>query len=67
MTPTEAKLRAEFVANLAMEGDYENAHAAEDHLRRDVLAAIANGSEHAQELARIALATTLVAFPRWYA
>ena len=42
------------------------AHAAEDALHQDVLAAIAAGAPNPAELAAAALATTEIKFSRWY-
>lgn len=65
MTPDEAKKRVAYIRDVM--GDYEAAHAAEDDLRAEVLAAIASGSPHAAELARIALETEQMDFPRYCA
>jgi hypothetical protein len=42
------------------------AHSLEDHLRRSILMAIAEGAPSAQELAKIALSTDDFNFYRWY-
>lgn len=48
----------------AIESDYEAAHAMEDVLWRDVLAAIASGEPNPVALAGEALRTTQLRFPR---
>ena len=56
------------VASIAkIGGDPECAHSSEDTLRDDVLEAIAAGAPNAQELAREALKTNDLTFPRWCA
>ena len=65
MTPEEAQERVESIRSIR--GDDEAAHSAEDRFRADVLEAIANGSPHAVELARIALTTGEIDFARWCA
>jgi hypothetical protein len=47
--------------------DYEAAHAREDDLYEDVLRTIAEGAENAQGLARAALKTKKIDFPRYTA
>jgi septum formation topological specificity factor MinE len=47
--------------------DYEVAHHEEDKLREDVLKAIANGSNNAQQLAQLTLKTSEIHFPRYSA
>lgn len=47
--------------------DEEIAHAKEDALHQDVLSAVAAGHPDSVELARIALETTTLEFPRFYA
>lgn len=63
-TVADARRRAREVRRLAAEGDHERAHALEDALHRDALAAIALGHLHAVKLAHAAVETTLVKFPR---
>lgn len=48
------------------EGTDPAAHEAEDDLRRDVLSAIAAGSERPADLAREALRTAELRFSRWF-
>lgn len=50
-----------------MRGDDEMAHMEEKALWEDVLRAIAEGSDCAQDLARLALLTERISFSRWYA
>lgn len=45
--------------------DDESAHASEDELHQDVLAAIADGADNPAALAREALATRGIDFARW--
>ena len=52
---------------VAMAGDPEAAHAAEDALWADVLAAIAGGHSNASLLAKEALKTSAIEFARWCA
>jgi hypothetical protein len=47
--------------------DYEAAHGVEDELWMRVLEAIRDGAENPSELARIALKTGEIDYPRWYA
>jgi hypothetical protein len=49
------------------EDNYEVAHSLEDRLREDILKAIANGVDNAQELAQLALTTSDLDFSRWCA
>lgn len=49
------------------QGDPEMAHSREDDMYRAVLTAIADGALNARELARAALETSTMAFPRWCA
>lgn len=51
----------------SMSGDDEAAHSAEDDLHQEVLAAIADGTEHSAELAKEALKTLDISFARWCA
>ena len=51
----------------AMAGNAEAAHGEEDDFRAAVLAAIAEGTPDAQELAAIALETDDISFERWCA
>ena len=48
-------------------GDDEAAHSREDRLRQEVLEAIAEGSEDAQDLATAVLKTSEIKFTRWCA
>lgn len=68
LTVEDVKRRVEEIRQ--MSGDYEAAHAAEDHLHQEVLGAIAGGARDgrlAQELAGEALKSTLIDFPRYCA
>jgi hypothetical protein len=62
-----------FEVNQLVEGvransnDGERAHSMEDDLREWVLEAIANGAPNAVELAKAALETSAIDFPRWCA
>ena len=47
--------------------DYATAHSEQDELAETVLRAIAAGSPHPQELARIAVEVFEIEFPRHYA
>lgn len=47
--------------------DYEDMHIEEDEMYEDVLRAIAEGDPHSKSLAREALKSKNVKFPRWYA
>jgi hypothetical protein len=47
--------------------DPEMAHGMEDDMFIDVLRAIADGAPDAQELAREAIKSVLLDYPRWYA
>lgn len=51
----------------SMSNDYEAAHAEEDVLYRDVLEAIAAGDRNARALAKEALQTKKIEFPRYCA
>jgi hypothetical protein len=51
----------------SMAKDPECAHAGEDGLHYDVLCAIAHGAENAQALAKEAIKTSEIHFPRWCA
>ena len=56
------------VAQIAdLDCDAESAHGAEDDLHEAVLQAIADGADNAAELAREALETRKIEFPRWCA
>jgi hypothetical protein len=48
-----------------LRGDPEAAHADEDTLWEEVLTAISNGADNAPGLARAALRTKGIDFPRW--
>lgn len=63
MKPKDVRLRVTNIVTLAIK-DYEAAHSAEDTLHQDVLKAIADGSPHAPALAREALRTQEIKFPR---
>lgn len=67
--PARAEWIDERLANLRDVGDSdpEAAHALEDDLWEDVLRAIAAGADEPEKLAREALLTQEVKFPRWYA
>ena len=62
-------VRAEVAHIEAIAGDWDAAHSAEDSLHQSVLAAIANGEhdDSAADLAREALKTGDIAFPRYCA
>lgn len=65
LTPADVRKRVKAIA--AMRHDDEGAHAAEDELHRDVLAAIAAGAAKPEVLAREAMATRNIDFARWCA
>lgn len=65
LTVSEVDERVGDVA--AVSHDSERAHNREDHMRRDVLRAIADGAPDPAALARAALATESIDFERWYA
>jgi hypothetical protein len=66
MTIDQVKAAVEGVRVLAeVEDDDASAHAAEDQLHHQVLAAIAAGSSDASGLATEALRTLQIAFRRW--
>jgi alpha-D-ribose 1-methylphosphonate 5-triphosphate synthase subunit PhnI len=65
MTITQLEKRIERLRKKA--GDSEGAHWEEDQIRKAVLRAISEGSPYARELARLALTTSRIDFPRWYA
>jgi hypothetical protein len=62
MTKNEVKQRVKDIKDNA--DDYESAHSMEDDLYQDVLNAIAEGAEDAVGLAKEALKTTKINFPR---
>lgn len=62
MTLVEAEKRVDEIRKAA--GDYEIAHSLEDQFRHEVLQAIANGHDKAEQLAQIALCTSGINFPR---
>lgn len=62
MTKSEVKKRVKDIKESA--GDYESAHSMEDDLYLDVLNAIADGAKDAAELAKEAIKTTKINFPR---
>ena len=66
MTVDDVKTRLIEVAKLAIAGDFEAAHSAEDSLLVDVLQAIAGGNDDgcAPELARQALRSRGLSFKR---
>ena len=51
----------------AIRHDDESAHALEDRLRDDVLAAIAEGADHAGDLAALVRTSHAIHFARWCA
>jgi len=63
MTKNEVKKRVKDIKDSA--DDYESAHSMEDDLYQDVLNAIAEGAEDAAVLAKEALKTTKINFPRY--
>jgi hypothetical protein len=66
MTPDDVRERLEEIVTNAR--DPEAAHGMEDDLRAAVLQAIAEGScTDPVEAARLALRTSDIDFPRWYA
>jgi len=65
MTPKEVAKRVAMIGECR--GDYEAAHGMEDQLREDVLQAIAGGAPNAADLAREALKSTDMDFPRYCA
>lgn len=62
MTLNELKERIEEIESVSP--DYEYAHILEDKLRHEVLEEVAKGSDISMELARLALATSNIKFPR---
>lgn len=67
MTIAEAEAMLETVRRYAGVRDAKAAHAAEDRLWHEVLAAIAGGGRDARLLAKIAMATKAIHFDRWCA
>jgi hypothetical protein len=66
MTKAEAERRVEEIRKLAH--DAEAAHAAEDELRRDFIAAVATGRcKMPAAVAKIVLSSGEIVFSRWYA
>lgn len=65
MTIAEIKRRIAHIKSIRY--DDESAHAAEDHLRADVLRAIADGAANAAAMAKLALTTDRISFERWCA
>lgn len=65
MTIADVVARVDEIENAS--GDPESAHSLEDDLWRDVLQAIADGAPNAAGLAREALKTQDISFPRWCA
>ena len=65
MTIDEVKDRVRIIE--ATRGDDETAHSLEDRLHGEVLRAIADGIDNAQELATEALKTAQIDFCRWCA
>jgi hypothetical protein len=67
MTIDDIQARVTVIRAWAIDHDeYEKAHMAEAELWEDVLRAIANGAEDAAGLARTALTSRLVSYPRGY-
>lgn len=66
MTIEELQDMIDYLKGLA-ENDDESAHITEDRIHRQVLCAIANGTENAKELAALALTTKDIPFERWFA
>jgi hypothetical protein len=70
MTVQDVRKRAKEIKKLSLV-DPEAAHAQEDELWKDVLSAIASKQDHGRTypdgLARAALVTTKLEFPRWSA
>ena len=64
---TEFDVAKRVEAIIAMRGDYEAAHGAEDELHLDVLKAIASGNVEAVGMARVAIMTEGIDFPRYCA
>lgn len=52
---------------VGLKSDPEVAHETEDDLYRIVLEEVAAGNPEGREMARAALATKTIDFPRWYA
>lgn len=48
-------------------GNAESAHVLEDQIHDKALVAIAEGAEHADEIAEEAMKTVTIDFERWYA
>jgi hypothetical protein len=68
MTVDDIRARVTVVRAWAIDQEeYEKAHKAEVELWRDVLAAIADGAQPAAELAKAALESRFVDYPRGYA
>jgi hypothetical protein len=55
------------IQKLANEKDYEAAHSLENTLWYQALQEISSGKDHAANLAKIALSTEKIEFPRWFA
>lgn len=68
MTTDDIRARVTVVRAWAIDHEeYEKAHVAESELWEDVLRAIADGAPDAAALARTALTSRLVTYPRGYA
>lgn len=65
LTLEEIKIRIQEIKDISY--DNEKAHGYEDQLREDILKAISEGAENAQEMAKLALSTNDIKFSRWYA
>ena len=64
MTNNEVKQRVKNIKDCSRD-DYEAAHSMEDTLHQDVLQVISDGAENAVELAKAALKTKKIEFPRY--
>lgn len=67
MNVERVRARIADIAKEAKNGDSERAHSREDKLFEDVLQAIADGCEAPSVLAREALESIKLDFPRWCA
>jgi len=68
MTPDDIRARIVVIRAWAIDHEeYDKAHQAESDLWRDVLAAIAGGVDQPAELAKAALESGYVDFPRGFA
>lgn len=66
MTKEEVSVLVVKVLDCASERDWENAHKYEKEVWERVLDAIANNDGNAQEIAKEALKTGLIQFPRYF-